>query len=110
MYSSLGWFNDNGLNNPIPIGHYTYTMNDLINLHPPLNVVGYQIPKHFCFDCPYAPTLLATYSKYNYLPRQQIFCDDEMIGDTASIFIKTVFNTDVGMRIENEHEIKVIFE
>ena len=33
-----------------------------------------------------------------------------MIGDTASIFIKTIFNTDVGMRIEDEHEIKVIFE
>jgi hypothetical protein len=44
MYSFLGWFNDNGLNNPIPIGSYVYTMNDLINLHPPLNVVGYQIP------------------------------------------------------------------
>ena len=27
MYSYLGWFNDQGLNNPIPIGQYTYTMN-----------------------------------------------------------------------------------
>ena len=42
MYSFLGWFNDNGLNNPIPIGQNTYTMTELTTLHPPLNVVGYQ--------------------------------------------------------------------
>ena len=94
MYSFLGWFNDNGLNNPIPFGSYTYTMNDLINLHPPLNVVGYQIPKHFCTDCPYAPTIIGTYSKYNYHPTQNILLDDEMIGDTINIFIETIFNTE----------------
>jgi len=110
MYSVLSWFSDKEYQNPIAIGNITYTLEDIADLHPPLNIVGYQIPKHFCFDCPYAPSLLASYSKYNYSPRQQIFCDDEMIGDTASIFIKTIFNTDVGMSIENEHEIKVIFE
>ena len=35
MYSYLGWFNDQGLNTPIPIGSYTYTMIDLIGFHPP---------------------------------------------------------------------------
>ena len=96
MYSFLGWFNDQGLNTPIPIGQYTYTMNDLIDLHPPLNVVGYQIPKNFCTECPYAPTIIGTYSKYNYHPTQNILLDDEMIGDTINLFIETVFNTEGG--------------
>ena len=94
MYSFLGWFNDQGLNTPIPMGSYTYTMNDLIDLHPPLNVVGYQIPKHFCTECPYAPTIVGTYSKYNYHPTQNILLDNEMIGDTINIFIETKFNTE----------------
>ena len=55
-------------------------MNDLIGLHPPLNVVGYQIPRNFCIDCPYAPTIIGTYSKYNYEPTQNILLDDEMVG------------------------------
>lgn len=94
MYSFLGWFNDQGLNTPIPMGQYTYTMNDLIGLHPPLNVVGYQIPKHFCTECPYAPTIIGTYSKYNYEPTQNILLDNEMVGDTMNIFIETKFNTE----------------
>tara|TARA_R110000796_G_C14479584_1_gene426517 strand:+ start:290 stop:967 length:678 start_codon:yes stop_codon:yes gene_type:complete len=94
MYSFLGWFNNQGLNTPIPMGQYTYTMNDLIGLHPPLNVVGYQIPKHFCTECPYAPTIVGTYSKYNYEPTQNILLDDEMVGDTINIFIETKFNTE----------------
>tara|TARA_B110001450_G_C17437577_1_gene406538 strand:- start:54 stop:731 length:678 start_codon:yes stop_codon:yes gene_type:complete len=96
MYSFLGWFNDNGLNNPIPIGQYTYTMTELSTLHPPLNVVGYQIPMHFCFDCPYASTIVGTYLKYNYEPTQNILLDDEMSGDTINIFIESVFNTEGG--------------
>ena len=47
---------------------------------PPLNIAGYQIQKNFCWECPYAETLLGTYSKYNYNPRQQIFIDNEMVG------------------------------
>ena len=97
MYSYLGWFNNNSLNTPIPFGTYTYTMTDLINLHPPLNIVGYQVPKHFCMDCPYAPTIVGTHSKYNYNPTQNIMLDDEMVGDTINIFIETVFNTEGGV-------------
>ena len=99
MYSYLGWFNDQGLNTPIPFGSYTYTMTDLINLYPPLNVVGYQIPQNFCTECPYAPTIVGTYSKYNYNPTQNILLDDEMVGDTINIFIQSVFNTEGGPSI-----------
>ena len=97
MYSYLGWFSDQSMNTPISIGPYTYTMVNLIDLHPPLNIVGYQVPKHFCIDCPYAPTIVGTHSKYNYNPTQNIMLDDEMIGDTINIFIETVFNTEGGV-------------
>lgn len=110
MYSVLSWFSDRTYQNPISIGNITYTLEDIADLHPPLNIVGYQIPKDFCWDCPYAETILATYSKYNYLPRQQIFLDDEMVGDTARIFTRVLFNNDLGPREIRESEIKVIFE
>ena len=97
MYSYLGWFNDNTLNTPIPFGSYVYTINDLIDLHPPTNIAGYQIPKHFCTECPYAETILGSHSKYNYRPKQNFLVDDEMIGDTINVFIETVFNTEGGI-------------
>lgn len=97
MYSYLGWFNNQSLSTPIAMGQHTYTMSDLIDLHPPLNVVGYQIPKFLCTECPYAPTLVGTHSEYTYNPTQNILLDDEMIGDTMNIFIETVFNPEGGV-------------
>ena len=94
MYSYLGWFNDQSMNTPISIGSYTYTMVNLIDLHPPLNIVGYQIPKYFCWECPYAPTIVGVHSKYNYRPTCNVLLDDEMIGDTINLFVETIFNTD----------------
>tara|TARA_Y100000361_G_C11144332_1_gene337079 strand:+ start:310 stop:1029 length:720 start_codon:yes stop_codon:yes gene_type:complete len=108
MYSYLGWFNDNTLNNPIPVGNYDITLSDMIELHPPFNVVGYQIPRYFCVECPYATTLLGTYSKHTYEPTQNIFVDNEMVGDTINVFIQTVFNTDMGESEIIEDQIKVI--
>jgi hypothetical protein len=63
-----------------------------------------------CLDCPYTETLLGTYSKYNYTPTQNIFYDNEMIGDTATIFIQMTFNTDSGPRVVKNHEMKFIFQ
>jgi hypothetical protein len=108
MYSYMGWFNDNTLNNPIPVGNHEVTLSYLGHLHSPLNVVGYQIPKFFCWDCPNAASLLGTYSKYTYEPTQNIFVDNEMAGDTLNIFIQTVFNTDIGESEMIEDQIKVI--
>ena len=107
MYSYLGWFNDNNFNNPISVGNNTYTMVEMSKNHPPLNIVGYQIPKNLCFECPYAPTLIGTGSRYNYHPTQNILIDNEMIGDTITLFVETVFNTDLGEteRIKNEYKI-----
>ncbi|MBN4070677.1 hypothetical protein JYT76_03240 [Olleya sp. AH-315-F22] len=110
MYSFLSWFSDGEFNNPIPIGNFTFTLTDIAQIQPPLNIAGYQISPNMCWDCPYTESLLGTYSKNNYHPRQQFFFDNEMAGDTARVFIKTLFNSDVGPRIEVEHEFKIIFE
>jgi hypothetical protein len=49
---------------------------------------------------------LGTYSKYNTHPQQQIFFDNQMVGDTATVFIKTIFPNN----IEVENEFKIVFE
>ena len=98
MFSYLGWFTDQGLNTPITIGPYVYTMNDLINLHPPYNIAGYQLPKHWCTECPTAQSHVGSYSKYNYEPTQNFLLDNEMVGDTINLFIKTIFNTEQGVQ------------
>lgn len=110
LYSVLSFFTNGDYKNPIPVGNLTYTIEDMAKNHPPLNIVGYQINKHQCFDCPYSQTLFGTYSKYTYEPQQQILFDSQMIGDTATIFIETKFNSDIGERVTIENEFNVIFE
>lgn len=110
VYSFLSWFTDEEFNSPISIGNYTYTLTNIAQIQPPLNIAGYTISPHTCWGCPYAPTLFGTYSKYNYHPRQEFFFDNEMAGDTAKVFIKTVFNSDVGRNVEIENELNIIFE
>jgi hypothetical protein len=110
IYSVLSWFTGGGYNNPIPIGEITYTLDELAQNHPPLNIAGYQIQKNFCWECPYAETLLGTYSKYTYNPKQQIFLDNEMVGDTLKVMTKTIFNNDVGPREIVENEFNIIIE
>jgi len=109
-WSVLSWFTGGGFNNPVPVGNIEYTLTDLAQAQPPLNIAGYQIQKNFCFECPYAETLLGTRSKYNYAPRQQISLDNEMVGDTVQVFTKTIVNTDVGPREIREQSFKIIVE
>lgn len=68
MYSYLGWYTNNQFTTPINIGSHTYTLQGLADLQPPLNIAGYQLSPHMCWDCPYTPTLLGTHSKYTYTP------------------------------------------
>ena len=110
LYSVLSYFTNGDYLNPIPVGNLTYTIEDMANNHPPLNIAGYSINPNQCLDCPYSTTLMGTYSKYNYNPRQQIFFDNQMIGDTVKVFIKTKFNNDSGKGIEIEKEFKIILE
>lgn len=110
LYSTLGFFTSGNFRNPIAIRFKTYTIEDMAKNHPPLNIAGYQIQKHQCLDCPYSETLVGTYSKYTYEPKQQMFLDKKMIGDTAKVFVKTIFNSDIGKRVEVEKEFNIIFE
>jgi len=106
LYSVLGFFTSGDYTNPIPVGNLTYTIQDMAINHPPLNIVGYSINPDVCLDCPYFETLIGTRSRYNTHPKQQIFFDNQMVGDTTKIFVKTIFNGD----IEIEKEFKIIFE
>ena len=110
MYSYLGWYTNNQFNTPISIGQHVYTLKDIANIHPPLNIAGYQLNEHMCWNCPYTPTIIGTHSKYNYHPHQNFFLDNEMVGDTANLYIQTIFNSDVGPREEKNTILKVIFE
>ena len=100
LFSALGYFTNGNFTNPIPIGNLTYTIEDMANNHPPLNIAGYSYNPNSDINS------LGTYSKYNYTPQQQIFFDNQMVGDTAKVFIKTIFPND----IEIEKEFKIIFE
>jgi len=110
MYSYLGWYTNNQFNTPISIGEHVYTLRTLAEIQPPLNIAGYQLNKHICWTCPYTPTLFGSHSKYNYTPQQSFFFDNEMIGDTANIYIQVIFNSDMGPREEKNIVMKVIFE
>ena len=109
-YSYLSWFTKDNLSKPLPVGNKTYNITNLSKMTDLYNLAGYQITKNMCLDCPYTPTLLGTYSKYNYHPTQNIFFDKSMIGDTASIFIQVTFNSDAGRREIREKEMKIIFK
>ena len=110
LYNVLSYFTSGEYQTPIPVGNLTYTIEDMAQNHPPLNIVGYQIQKNQCLDCPYSETLLGTYSKYTYEPQQQIFFDNEMVGDTLKIMTKTIFNNDIGPREIVENEFNIIVE
>ena len=110
MYSYLSWFSNNSLDKPLPVGTKTYTITQLSKMTDLYNLSGYQITKNMCLNCPYTPTLLGTYSKYNYTPTKCIFFDKQMIGDTASIFIQVTYNCDNGRREIREKEMKIIFK
>tara|TARA_B100000287_G_scaffold259209_1_gene243756 strand:+ start:72 stop:719 length:648 start_codon:yes stop_codon:yes gene_type:complete len=107
-YSVLSWFTGGGYNNPVPVGNLEYTLTDLAQIQPPLNIAGYQIQKNFCWECPYAVTLLGTNSRYNYNPRQQFYLDNTMVGDTLKIFTKTTYNIDMGERVVTEEMFNII--
>ena len=100
LYSLLGYFTSGDWQNPIPVGTLTYTITDMANNFPPLNIVGYS------FNPNSENNAIGTFSKYNYEPRQQIFFDTQMVGDTAKVFVRAVFPQD----IEIDKEFNIIFE
>lgn len=111
VYSFLGLFTNNNLINSIPIGFETYTIPQLVETYSIYNLVGYEINKKFNFNHPAAQTMLQTYSKYTYKPIQQMLFFPDMIGDSAAIYIKVLWNSDFGGKtVEKIYELDVIFE
>ena len=108
LYSPFGLQTQTGTK--IPVGNKTYNIGEIAKLMEPLNIAGYQITKNTCFTCPYSDRLFATYSSYTYAPKQQIYLDNRMIGDTLEVYVKVTFNTDTGMKEENRHTLKIIIE
>ena len=108
LYSPFGLFTQTGTK--IPVTNKILNIGEIAKLMEPLNIAGYQITKNTCFTCPYSDRLFATYSSYSYTPKQQIYLDERMVGDTLEIYVKVTFNTDMGMKEENFHTLKVIID
>lgn len=108
LYSAFGLQTQTGTK--IPVKNTVLNIGEIAKLMEPLNIAGYQITKNTCFTCPYSERLFATYSNYSYNPRQQIYLDERMVGDTLEIYIKTTFNNDVGIKEENFHTFKIIVD
>ena len=103
-------FTDGEFNNPIPVGEYTIYLTDIFDDEPPLNITGYQITENTCMDCPYTLTLFGSYSKYNYKPQHSFYMDERMVGDSLKVFVKVIFNSDIGERVEMEHVLDLIID
>lgn len=111
VYSYLGLFINNNLQTAIPIGYYTYTLPQIVNDTSVSNLAGYEINRYFNFNHPAAKTMLQTYSKYTYTPTQQMVFFPEMIGDTAKIYVRVIWNSDYGGEsVERVYELNVKFE
>lgn len=108
LYSPFGLQTQTGAK--IPVKNTVLNIGEIAKLMEPLNIAGYQITKNTCFTCPYSERLFATYSSYSYNPKQQIYLDERMVGDTLEVYIKTIFNTDTGIKEENFHTLKVIVD
>lgn len=107
-YSPFGEYTQHQI--PIPIGDRSYSLGDIAKIHPPLNIAGYQVTKNTCMDCPYSETLFRTYSKNTYKPQQQFYLDGRMKGDTLTVYVKVIFNYDLGESEIQEHELKIIVD
>jgi hypothetical protein len=111
VYSYLGLFINNNLQTAIPIGYQNYTLPQIVNNTSVSNLAGYEINRYFNFNHPAAKTMLQTYSKYTYTPTQQMVFFPDMIGDTAKIYIRVLWNSDYGGEsVERVYELNVKFE
>jgi hypothetical protein len=108
LYSPFGLQTQTGTK--IPVINKTLNIGEIAKLMEPLNIAGYQITKNTCFTCPYSNRLFATYSSYLYNPKQQIYLDERMVGDTLEVYVKVIFNIDDGIKEENFHTLKVIID
>lgn len=108
VYSFLGLTSNSTLTTAIPYGYVTMTLPQILNNTSVTNLVGYEMNSHTTFDKPYSPTLLSTYSKYNYTPQHSMIYLPSFVGKTAEIYIRVIW----GEANSETHfyKMKVIFE
>jgi len=97
LYSPFGYITSNGTKIPVKDTVFSWIGSD-----PPTNIIGY----------PYSPGRKGgLQTKYSYYSRKPIFFDNEMIGDTCTIYLKATWNTDlVGKYKQVTDSLKIIFE
>jgi hypothetical protein len=108
VYSFLGLFSNNTLTTAIPYGYITITLPQILGKTSVTNLVGYEMNSHTTFDKPYSPTLLSTYSKYNYSPQHNMIFLPSFVGKSAEIHIRVVWGE--GRSETKFYKLKVIFE
>ena len=101
LYSILGNFNSNGTPISTSAGTYYFTNNQ-----PPTNIAGYVYNSN---------KELGTKTQYDYVARKMYIMDNEMIGDTANMFVKGTWNgnnwsDETRLKKEVSKTMKVIFE
>ena len=74
-----------------------------------MNLAGYEITKNPNADVnhPAYSTYFATYSKYNYNPKQQMVFFPDFIGEKVTVFIRVSLGE--GKKVISK-EFKIIFE
>ncbi len=111
QYNRFGLYTDRNFTNPIPFKDTIITLQGLTKIgRLPINIVGYQLTSTLNLNSPTAEAQLKTYSKYTYTPKMNILFSRFMRGDTANVYINTIFNNDVGSSIKKEYNLKIIFE
>jgi len=111
LYSYLGVFSNNNLENPIFIGNNMLTLPQIVEDTSISNLAGYEINRYFNFSHPASKTLLQTYSKYTYYPVQQMPFDPQFIGKTADLYIRVLFNSDFsGSTQQRFYKLSIKFE
>jgi len=108
VYSFLGLTSNSTLTTAIPYGYVTMTLPQILNNTSVTNLVGYEMNSHTTFDKPYSPTLLSTYSKYNYTPQHSMIYLPSFVGKTAEIYIRVIWGE--GNSETHFYKMKVIFE
>ncbi|MDA9361175.1 hypothetical protein N9R08_01605 [Flavobacteriaceae bacterium] len=59
------------------------------------NIASYSYNEKVCGACPPEAFNMGTYFKNTYIPQQQFYLDEKMVGDTIDIYVKTKFETDL---------------
>ena len=110
LYNPFRDFADPQFSRPLPIGNKILKICNMTAHGIVSNLAGYAYHDKVCEDCPYSDRLMGTYSSNTYTPQQQFHLDRSMKGDTLEIYMKTVFNYDLGESEEIYRSLRIIID